>query len=330
MPFVDTIVIDFVEAPNNTLECLEALKLSSFKKRKLKLHVCSYAIESNVGLINFLKTIHWHYVASSVNVALDLTTQCAHLGSYTWASSIIRGLKKLIILDMMKNDEISVVCTKKAFDVEGLEALQLWGLLTDDAMIDLKTNWTIRVLDLHYQGVCNWHNAQDLQRACPNLESFSIVSSNLLKSHLDLFCWPLWPSLRSLNLEHNYTLQSNTCIQWPRGLQELFVAFTNINGPHSMPFGLTKVSCNLELTDAWFQYLRANNLTSISASMKHHIKNSDAESAFWSSFEGLQRLSIHHLEFFKQESLLSNIRSKMKKILVIKRKPTDWPCELVL
>lgn len=333
MPFVNTIVLEyrFSEAPKNLLECLAALKLHTFKKRKLALHISSAVLDAfGPQLHAFLATISWASISALDHVSIHLRAHTAHLSSYSWSQSTLVGLKKLFLIDMIKNEDLSVICVRKAFLAPELEHLCLYGVLTDTAMLDLPRSTSLKDLECHYEGVCTWTNIRPLQLACPELRSFSIISSNLLKVHLDLFCWSLWPYLKRLNVEQNYTLNlNNGPIHWPPSLTELFVAYTNITGPSFMPLGLTKISCNLELTDLWLKYLTSNALTSISATMKHYIKNSSIESSFWSLVHQnghLQRLAVHHMEFFRQDELINNIKSTINNTLVLKRKPLDLPC----
>ena len=328
MPFVTTINLSFCGlVPTNLLDCLLALKLFSFKKRKLTLHVSSNVLAID-QIKTFLKTIHWHYVSASDTVELDITTTNAQLSSQSWSLSTLHGLKKLSLIDMFKNEDLSISCTKKAFETPGLESLELFGLLTDEAMLNLPVSYSLKNIELHHQGICTWTNVQSLQLASPNIESFSILSSNLLKEHLSLFQWAYWPYLKTLNLENNYTLNSGQ-IYWPPSLKELFVAYTLITGPSCLPIGLSKISCSMDLNDAWYLYLKKNQLTSISATMRHYIKDSNMEIQFWSGIYKsghLERLSIHHLEFFQQDIHMNAIRSHIKNIPVLKRRPTDWPC----
>jgi Leucine-rich repeat (LRR) protein len=68
----------------------------------------------------------------------------------------------------------------------------------------------------------------------PNLESFSIQMSNLLRSDLPNFDFCLWPNLKSLNFEKNHALEL-TNYQWPKSLETFRVVNCGLNVLPDLP-----------------------------------------------------------------------------------------------
>ena len=325
MPFITEVKLLESWATDDIREALESLHLPKIsKKRSMTLHVNQAFLQAcEPDVLNILTRIFWFNIVCHDGSNLNyFRTENANVG----AASLLQSSQfivsnELTLIYYGNSQDISTRMTQKAFSMN-TKALVLYGVLTDMAMSSiLAVNHSLSRLVLINEGCCDWYNAKCLQRACPNLKQFSIMSSNLLDSDLDSFNWTLWPNLTSLNLEHNFTMRGQQ-ISWPSNLEELYVAFTGIKTPEALPTcsSLKQFSCNLQLSDAWFSYITSKKLRAISVSMKEFF-NEAREFAFWTSVNQLSRIdkiTIHHMEGYVSTN---NVKKACPKSIVIKRCP---------
>ena len=316
MPFVSQ--IHLLEAWDHRVlsEALRALNLLKFKKRPLSLHINQVFYESCPNdMMQFLASIHWHHIYSDTVSLSHFHTENANISVQTLlGSNNLVVENELTMIYFGNSTEISILATQRAFSL-GSKAIVFYGVLTDDAMVSLPINTTLTRLCLINEGCCDWYNVNSLQRACPNLTSFSIMSSNLIDGDFDHFNWSLWPKLKSLNLEHNYTMRGKN-VRWPSQLEELYVAYTEIRTPEDLPKCSTikYLSCNLQLNNDWFYYINSKQLRSISVYMREFI-NEQREFLFWTSVHHIDKITVHHMETFCK---MNNVRRACPNSLVLK------------
>ena len=224
MPYVITIIID----DHGLIDGLNALQIESLKAYKTK----------SLKLILHLSVLDDAY--------------CAFIRAHEWASVVVlhnsnyqSNFQDFIKIKTKK--VVAMVTDFFLFQIDGLEhlvlsgfqacsyaqefnrlfdhklhTLRLFGVLTDEAINYCATRRmpTLKNLFLHNEAVCNWHNASVLQLMFPNLESFALRISNIVRSDLPNFKFDLWPNLKGLNLERNHTLDL-TNYEWPKGLESL-------------------------------------------------------------------------------------------------------------
>ena len=325
MQFVTEIQLLLVWDQAVILEALKALDLNrGHRKRNVTLHINQEFINScGPAVLELLYGFHWYAINSD---ALNLDyfhTENANVTIHTIIhSKHFQVIHELTIIYYGDNQDISRLGTERAFAM-GSRALVCYGVLTDESMKTASLNVNLKRLCLINEGCCEWTNATNLQRAAPNLESFSILSSNIRDKDLDQFDWSLWPRLKSLNLEHNYTLRGSN-IKWPSNLEELYVAYTEIRSPEKLPNcqSIKQLSCNLQLSNNWFQYIGSKQLSGLSVYMREFIQE-EREYLFWKSINTLnniRKITVHHMEYFCNTN---NVRKACPNSLVLKRSPVN-------
>jgi len=323
MPFVTEIQLLEQWAPDTLRVAIGALHLTvGHRKRVLDLHINREFLESCPSdVFQFLTSIHWHSIQSDCAVVDFFHAENMNVGIQTLIQSDnFKVTNEITIVYFGTCPTISQLASQKAFAL-GPRSIVMYGVLTDDAMTRLPVNHNLQRLCLISEGCCEWINAKDLQRACPNLEALSILSSNLIDTDFDHFDWSLWPRMRSLNVEHNYTLRGHK-VNWPSNLEELYVAYTEIRSPELLPRCLKQLSCNLQLTNNWFMYIQSNQLHAISVYMRE-ITTDEREFLFWSSLNSLntiRKISVQHFDTF---SGTRNVRRACPNSLVTKRSPVN-------
>jgi hypothetical protein len=322
MPFVSEIYLMEQWNPDTLRAAIGALDLTrGHRKRMIDLHMNHDFLDScPEDVLNYLTAIPWNTVHSDCAVVDSFRAQNMNVGIQTLVkSSNFQVVNEITTVYFGTCPTFSVLASQKVF-LTGAKSIVMYGVLTDDAMSKLPVNYNLERLCLVSESNCDWIHAKDLQRACPNLKAFSILSSNLIDRDLDNFDWSLWPSLKSLNVEHNYTFRG-VKVNWPKGLQELYVAYTEIRVPDSLPTCTTiqQLSCNLYLTNNWYAYIRSKQLRAISVYMRQVI-TLEQEYLFWSSLNGINKISVHHFDSFSDRR---NVRRACPSALVIKRSPVN-------
>lgn len=298
MPFVTELQLHGFWSSDDLRNGLQALDLGrGHRKRDMVLDISQKFIENcPADVIAYLQSICWHTIRSDADILDGFVTQNAAVAYQSIGSFKVSN--ELTTYYFGNSKEVSTIVSAKAFELMP-KSIVLYGVLTDEAMGSLPINYNLEHLTLVNEGCCEWNNAQRLQLACPNLESFSILSSNLVARDLDHFNWSLWPKLRSLNVEHNYTLNGHQTIHWPTNLESLYVAYTQLMTPDALPVckSIKHLSCNLELKKNWFSYIESKQLKALSVHMRQFI-NESQEYAFWSSLSKIDKISIHHMESY--------------------------------
>jgi hypothetical protein len=304
-------VIDLTNASPCELvyEALHALQIHKLRRRELSIYYNSdFCLDKQ--FLEFLASKTWttalqtsarYHRINDQDVLLgarNVHLRAQHLGNYIFSAP----LEKLEIIDDNFINQDQNVC-QRAFSTP-TKTLCLHGILTDQAMLQLNTlkrNPSIQTLELHFQGICTFQYAQCLQRQCPNIRSLKIRASNLTEKNLAYFDWTLWPGLKTLDFEHNYTLNT---FMMPRGLEHLRIAFTGIRSLRTLYAlsdvdysGLTSLSIDASpLLDDTIDFMSAHSgLQRVLLNLKNFMpKTIDIQR--WSMFSGLEGLEL----FFRQ------------------------------
>lgn len=119
------------------------------------------------------------------------------------------GTQRLTLFD--RKIEQTDGALEKCFLMPELASLSLFSVITDAMMASFRgpPNMNLRELRLSHVGGCDWTFFRNVQRACPNIESFALNHSGLTANEAENIDFRLWPKLKRLDLEGNYVLQ------WP-------------------------------------------------------------------------------------------------------------------
>jgi hypothetical protein len=223
MPHVTTVVVDSYDV----IEGLEALQLHTIR-RPLNLVVNLNVLNDPIAIL--LSTIKWssvtlkrvyamltyRYLHSSFLLQTESLSANALDFDNLQLSGLLNTLRSLTLFGFDNGTYSNTFI--KIFSLK-LESLELYGVLTDAAIYEavstVGTLPTLKTLRLNNEGICSWVQARQMQSFFPNIEHFSLRSSNLLRSDLDdNFDFSLWPHLKSLDFNNNYTLNISN-FQWP-------------------------------------------------------------------------------------------------------------------
>ena len=238
MPFVQTI---FLDAPGleEAIGALHLGSLNAYKKKSLELVFNLHVM--NDAYCDFINAHEWASVVilsngaplfqHTKNIVLHTKKIVSTVLDYGCVSTV--GLEHLILSGFDRCTYSQLLLS--LFSLQ-LTTLRLYGALTDTAVLDCASQRmpSLRHLYLHNEGICDWGDAKTLQRMFPNLESFSIQTSNLLRSDLPNFDFALWPNLKSLNFEKNHALEL-TNYPWPKTLETLRIVNCGLNVLPDLP-----------------------------------------------------------------------------------------------
>lgn len=148
-----------------------------------------------------------------------------------------------------------VPAVTKSFSCQAVD-LSFYGVLTDLLVTYIPVAHHVGKLTLVHQGILSWRTWRQAMRNMPNIRSLTIQGSNLILADFQYFDWSLWPHIRRLDVEHNWTLKD-----WPDlpgGLTELAVANTGLIGPSltAVDETIKALSCNVGPVSLWNSYLR--------------------------------------------------------------------------
>jgi hypothetical protein len=253
------------------------------------------------------KLVYFKCTYYDVIMDVKFTTQELICHSLDYYNNVFIGLLKLTLFNVSSFLAEDLSAIQKALQEKHLKSLELNGILTDALIsrMHFKSHSLTR-LYLHFQGVCNWDTARCLQTSTPNIEYFGLRSSNLMSHQLDNFDWSLWPNLKGLDFENNYTLVGQ--INVPKTLKKLYIAFTK--AIVDLPEGLEDFSSNV----FYFQLV----------SLKHIRKLRLHFLSFWlddyeTIFKDFQtvEMSILFKEYF-DEKMFKSVRSQMPRCFVKK------------
>lgn len=316
-------------------DALEALNLGVLKKRQVSLYF-NYDFCLDQRFLDFMASRRWHTILQTfsfrpidqVPVALPIQVNAQ--------KAILRGQHFLLFqfkgplesLELVDSSELPLFGPEraaqecqilhKAFS-SNTSSLCLHGILTDMSMKSLeraRPNYELVSLELHFQGICTFSSASSLQRMCPNLKALKIKASNLTSTTMAYFDWLLWPHLKSLDLEHNYTLET---FQLPRGLETLRVAFTGIRSLRQLYLdsgvqysGLTSLSLDVSpllYSDTMDFIQNHSGLQKLYLNLKNFMpKTIDIQR--WSMFKNLQALEL----FFRQGLGINGFLTQIRQV----------------
>lgn len=322
MPYVTR--LDLSHFGHNHKDVLIAA-LNALNIARITRPITVYATAAVVGMpevCSILQTIRnlylWAYLDGPIVCNLTLHPSICHMSALAFASFDVRPRDKVCLMNYMKESEANVACVTsvaKAF-LCGARDLCFFGTLTDGLigrLEDLPEMAHVEILGLHHQGILTWATWPTLMQKCPNVTQLRITGSNLVLADFQYFDWTLWPYLRSLDLEENWTLQS-----WPPlppGLKHLGVANTGLVGPSltRVDEGLESLSCNVASMAGcfWKAYFKRRPLRCLKLSMNvvtgHEI--------FWTSLTSAESIDVL-VDGRKDPAVLEKIRKVCPMALV--------------
>ena len=301
----------------------EALKqLFNFTNKKLRLVVNSFSW-SLQGLPCFLSKLnkfesilfsgHNYY-----NINKDLVFSCkeVHIPGSLYAHIKFENVASLsLCLDYNINTEIALenISVRKAFNSQTtLNELFIYGpFLTCPIFSEFVISsqlLALKTLELHCQ-LPIWHYARTIQLCCPNLKNFKISASNLITSDLDYFDWNLWPQLKSLSLEDNFTLKDFK--NWPSNLEHLNILDTGLQLLKQKNFETKKLktlatSCSTSMR--WKSFFKTMpDLEVLTLKMEHFVSGPQFKSRknlcpadFWTSFNDIKHFNTLSVKFLER------------------------------
>ena len=332
MPYVTTLnlvsresLTDYVAI--NLYGALQALKLESRLSLKLTL-ILDTSLMNLPGVYDFLKKFEYSVLAVHEDVGnVDsnvYTFKCKKLiceSQFYWSHTFV-GLDVLNMYSAYNHYKIDEFAFTKAFS-EGLKELEVHGPMISDALLDEMdlVNIHLKILRLSQQSnACTWHNAKALQAACPNLEEFSLTSSNLIIHDLLNFDFCAWP-LKALDFSYNYSLRELP-LKMP-SLRNL-----NITGTSIRPQSIHAITKNLKVdvsTNAeWYDYFLRNDFDLVTLTLKHFISGPQYEARtdlvslnlFFSLFDN-SSITVDLLETFRKDTIIKKLRPFCKNIKLI-------------
>ena len=315
-------------------EALEALEVQQrLKKRPISVYF-NYDFCLDPRFLQFLACRRWHTILQTFSFRpIDQVPVALHIPVNT-QKAILRGQHFLLFefkgplesLELVDSSELPLFGPERAAQESSIlqkafatpvSKLCLHGILTDASMLSLnrlRPNLTLVSLELHFQGICTFAHAASLQRMCPNLKHLKIKASNLTSTNMAFFDWNSWPFLTSLDLEHNYTLDT---FQMPAGLSTLKVAFTGIRTLRQLYSdsgvnysGLSSLSMDVSplLYADTMDFIESHRgLKTLYLNLKNFMpKTIDIQR--WSMFSGLDTLELFFRQGLGVNGFLSQIR----------------------
>ena len=316
---------------------MKALKIifHQEKKRHLILNSCSWALP---GLPKFLSGYKFERILFSGHYTLNQTNNQGLVFSakevqvpasiYPFLNFIdVESLS--LCLDYV-NAEIglehdSVLKAFNSKESKNLKSLYIYGpfftnTIFSEFVIDSKL-LALKKLELNGQS-CIWHDARIFQLCCPNLEHLKISASNLICNDLDYFDWTLWPRLKSLSLEDNFTLKEIK--NWPPNLEHLNVLDTSIQLHNEKNFDTSAIktlatACSTNAQ--WSEYFQLPTLESLTLKLEHFISGPQYKSRknlgpeFWTQINKIPNLKVVSVEFMerlKYKHLFKELRNYLK------------------
>ena len=221
MPHVQHITLNDQSNTNLFKKCLDLAgpQLPDLRRRwhpSLELFL-TYSFElTNLkdSLKNILfSLIYFKCTYYGATVDFHLNTQELICHSIDYCNNVFEGLHTLTLFNVTSLVAEDLLAIQKALQEKQLKSLEINGLLTDALIsrMHFKSNSLTR-LYLHYESICTWDTAQVLQKCMPNIEYFGLRSSNLMLYQLENFDWHLWPNLKGLDFENNYTLEGEILV----------------------------------------------------------------------------------------------------------------------
>jgi hypothetical protein len=332
MPHLIFVKIDALDL----IDGLEALDLvgSAIKHKSRVLHLIVDTIMLTKPVMNIIGLVPWasisverHYIDPNRLQGLSLNTLKLSINAELFQHLVIsKQLKTLILFGFNSCTYARAFETVFNFD---LEYLEMFGVLTDTAIANAPfyRMQSLKHLHFHNEGVLTWIDAPKLQSMFPNVESFSIRSSNLicldLSSRFDL---SMWPNLTEINLEKNYTLDLRV-FEWPPNIKSLRILNALNNCMYSrsfkdsifnLPLERLSVSSNSDNVSVFgvsnLPLLKHLHIFLLTFLRPEHIKN-------FLQLAHLQILEITFQEKFDAISYLKKIRQICPNTLVVQRNP---------
>jgi len=208
-----------------------------------------------------------------------------------------------------------------------LHTLKLYGFLTNAAIVSctmLKMP-SLKNLLLNNEAICDWQHAPTLQSMFPNVESFAIRTSNLLNTDLMFFNFKLWPHLKRLDFENNYTAMIHAMYDiWPKSLE----TFRILNCRHIyMDMGPQLRDLSISISPEWLPFKlpffveKYPLLTRLYISLDGYLTNEQLQC--FGLLTDLKHLTILELTFKERIShvvtqMLNQVRSLCPNVLVKK------------
>lgn len=330
MPYVSTLnlvsiqpVSDYVAI--NLYSALLALKLESRLTLNLTLILDTYLLDLP-GVYDYLKQFNFNVLAVHEDIgyyAKNKFFSCESLiceSGFYLRNNFVK-LESLNMYSSYKSYEVDESAFVKAFQ-ENVSKLEIHGPMVSDQLFDnfdyVNTNLKILVMS-QQSNACTWHNAKTLQGACPNVEEFTLTSSNLIIHdllHFDFFLWPL----KKLDLSYNYSLR-----ELPKmpNLYELNITGTSIR-PINIQCQVKNIKVDISLNAEWFDYFLRNSFDSATLTIKHFISGPQYEARddlisleVFFSLLGHTSVTINLLETFRKDAIIKKLRPYCKNIKLI-------------
>jgi len=217
----------------------------------------------------------------------------------TYVKHDIRPSESLTLQDLSYANEASAI--EKFFQhPTTVHTLTIHGQFTSQILCAIQASGRVQLsvttLVLQSQLPELWPNITVLQRLLPNLEALTMSSSNIIAKDFQFFDWSLWPNLRSLNLENNWTLE---CVDLdvPKQITSLYLQ----NTLHSYP-SISKLmserqceamSMELDVNIEWASLFarHGKSLKALHFHKRNHIETLLWE-PFWTTLKHLHTITI--------------------------------------
>jgi hypothetical protein len=237
-----------------------------------------------------------------------LSFRCRHANlhqAHTYVRHNIQVLDSLQLHDVTRSSldpqGQSALAIQKLFSKHlTLHTLSIYGMLTQDLLETLKRSGTIqpsiRHLHLYNQLPEVWPLIKNLQVLLPNLETLSIRDSNLIAKDIEYIDWSLWPKIRNLGFQQNWTLECSQ-LYVPQGLNSLYLDETIHDATSCANLlkkqSLTSLSVHLDITEAWTDFFKhhGRGLKTLYMTKKHTLDSILCEE-FWKQLVHLDMIVI--------------------------------------
>ena len=323
MPFLKTIDLTFNTVYTNMSsttylsECLEALRVPFIIKMRAKVHlIISSEILTSHVIRNFINSISWASITCNDNLIFDLNVSTLKLNCQprVYLSNIFRDVETLILMSTGRTNFASSMT--KIIGESKMTSLTLYGVMTEYSMgINQIPCKSLKHVTLFHQSYRSWSGVHFFQRATPNLESLKISSSNLISSDFDCFDWALWPDLKKLDIENNFTFLNNRHINWPPKLKSLCAANTGLVGTSWVPSGLSELTADIHLNNDWAGLIHSESYSSLRVVLKHYYNSGDHD-FFWKNMLGIKSICLKFMEYFGKDHLYKRARSELPMSLI--------------
>jgi hypothetical protein len=330
MPFVQNLNLVCKEpltdyAALNLYSALLALKLESRLQLNLTLILDTSVLELP-GVYDYLQRFSYAVLAIHDNVGInskDYTFQCKQLiceSGFYWSHTFI-GLESLHIFSSYGHYKIDEFALVKALKDNIIE-LEVHGPMLSDQLVETFdfVNTKLKILTLSQQSnACTWYNAKTIQKCCPNIEEFTLSSSNLIIHDLLNFDFFLWP-LKKLDVSYNYSLRELPKVP---NLEHLNITGTSIR-PLNITSQVKNLHADISINAEWYDYFLRNTLESATLTIKHFISGPQYESridlvslGLFFSLLDKTSVTVDILETFRKDAVLKKLRPYCKNIKLL-------------